>query len=55
MEVLAKDICSEKNNRTENVGGQFLDKDFVRKKRRNVEKRKNRKDGRESKTHTMIR
>ena len=54
MEVLAKDICSEKNNRTENVGGQFLDRDFVRKKRK-VEKRNGRKDGRESKTHTMIR
>ena len=49
LEVLAKNICSEKNNRTENVGGQFLDRDFVRKKRRKVEKRKSRKDGRESK------
>ena len=48
LEVLAKNICSEKNNRTENVGGQFLDRDFVRKKRRKVEKRKSRKDGRES-------
>jgi len=40
LEVLAKNICSEKNNRTENVKGQFLDRDFVRKKKESREKEK---------------
>ena len=46
--MLAKNICSLKNNRTENVRGQFFDRDFVRKKRK-IEKRENRQDGQESK------
>ena len=55
LEVLAKNICSEKNNRTENVGGKFLDRDFVRKKE--VKKRKGmagRMDGNQ-RLYTMIR